>query len=106
MPDVLAGGRGSFYSALDSWPVPMSEPTFSDGVAMRLALASRDKHGVGLNGFCMFCRPETVWPCDWFLRAHAVIVRLGPRVQNVPSEPDAGGQHTQFPNGIPAGEDG
>jgi hypothetical protein len=62
----------------------MSEPSFSDQVAMRLARASRERHGVGLNGFCLFCPGETVWPCGWFLRAQAVIVKLRPRFQNVP----------------------
>jgi hypothetical protein len=62
----------------------MSEPSFSDQVAMRLALASRDKHGVGLNGFCLSCPAETVWPCALYLRAQAVIVKLRPRFQNVP----------------------
>lgn len=54
----------------------MTEPTFADCVAMGLAMRARELHGIGLNGWCRHCRPDTVWPCEVFIRAHWIIRRL------------------------------
>lgn len=47
--------------------------SFTDERALELALVSRSRHGVDLDGTCLHCVPGTRWPCGSFERAQRVI---------------------------------
>lgn len=56
--------------------LPRYADPFFARLTLDIALRSRELHGVGVDGQCLYCAAGTPWPCEPFQNAHGAVQSL------------------------------